>query len=494
MRASGILMPITSLPSKWGVGTLGAEARSFIDFLKASGQTYWQILPIGPTSYGDSPYQSFSSFAGNPYLIDLDDLVAEGLLKKSDFSRIGWGKDPECVDYGKLYKKRFDVLRKAVNNLVSTRYSEFCEFCANEDWWLNDYAFFMSIKAHNNGAAWTEWPDDLRMRNWDVLRAFDEEHVEEMTFWRGVQFLFNEQWQRFKGQAEAAGIKIIGDLPIYVAGDSVDAWAAPDQFQLDEKCEPIEVAGCPPDGFSADGQLWGNPLYDWDRMADDGYEWWMRRISYQYKFYDVLRIDHFRGFESYYAIPAGNKTAAGGRWKQGPGIRFFHTLKAKLGDRAIIAEDLGFLTSEVHEMLRESGYPGMKVLQFAFDSRDGGAENYLPYKYPANSVAYVGTHDNDTAVGWLKTAPKDDVAMAREYLHLDKKEGEAWGLMRTIWASASDTVIVTMQDLLELGSDARINTPSTLGGNWVWRAKEGFATPELAARIHRQAELYRRLP
>ena len=494
MRRAGVLMPITSLPSPWGIGTMGAAARSFIDFLVEAGVSTWEILPIGPTSFGDSPYQSFSSFAGNPYLIDLDDLAAEGLLDRAEYASRTWGNDPARVDYGALYRERFDVLACAVRRLAAEPPAEYAVFCERERAWLEDYALFMALKGAHDGAPWSAWEDPLRRRDLAALDAARAELADELAFWRGVQYLFFCQWGRLQGYAHTAGIEIMGDLPIYVAEDSVEVWAHPEQFQLDENLRPTEVAGCPPDGFSATGQLWGNPLFAWDRMREDGYRWWIGRIAHQFKFYDILRIDHFRGFDSYYAIPAGNTTAAGGQWREGPGIGFFRAVEAELGPRRIVAEDLGFLTPSVHRLLAESGYPGMKVLQFAFDSRDGGAEAYVPFVYPTNSVAYVGTHDNDTALGWLKTAPAEDVTAAREFLGLNTQEGEGWGLMRGVLASASDLAVVLMQDLLELGSEARINTPSTLGGNWTWRARPGFATPELAAKLRRKLALYRRLP
>lgn len=494
MRSAGILMPITALPSPWGVGTLGEEALHFIDFLADSGQSIWQLLPIGPTSYGDSPYQSCSSFAGNPYLIDFDSLREEGLLKPEEYAGISWGADPACVDYSLLYRERFGVLRHAVSRLLEARRDEFEEFCAREYAWLEDYALFMAIKGARGGAPLSEWEEPLRTRDPEALAGASAELADEVTFWKGIQCLFFEQWERLHDHARERSVRLMGDLPIYVAEDSADLWANPGQFQLDEELRPTEVAGCPPDGFSATGQLWGNPLFAWDRMAEDGYRWWIERISFQLKLYDVLRIDHFRGFDSYFAIPAGAETAAGGRWCEGPGKAFFDALERELGKCPIVAEDLGFLTPSVYQLLEDTGCPGMKVLQFAFDSRDGGGRVYQPHNYTPHCVAYVGTHDNDTALGWLATADPDDVAFAREYLHLDPAEGEGWGMMRAIWASVADTAIVTMQDLLELGSEARINTPSTLGGNWCWRALPGFANNTLARKLHRQMELYERLP
>ncbi len=494
MRESGILMPITSLPSPWGVGTLGSEARGFIDFMAEAGVSVWQVLPIVPTSFGDSPYQSFSTFAGNPYLIDLDDLAADGLLERAEYEGRAWGEDPSRVDYGALYRERFEVLGCAVRRLIDQRGDEYRAFCEREAAWLDDYALFMALKDEHGGKPWSTWETPLRHRDPAALADAASMLADRIDFWRGVQFLFFEQWERLHTYAHEAGVRIMGDVPIYVAEDSADVWSHPEQFQLDDDLRPIETAGCPPDGFSATGQLWGNPLFDWEYMRCDGYSWWLKRLAFQLDLYDILRIDHFRGFDSYFAIPAGANTAAGGRWRKGPGIEFFQVMERELGRCNIVAEDLGFLTPSVHQLLADSGYPGMRVLEFAFDSRDGGGALYLPYAYPHHCVAYVGTHDNDTALGWLKTAPAGDAALAREYLHLDAEEGENWGLMRGIWASPADLAIVQMQDLLGLGSEARINTPSTVGSNWCWRALPGFATPELAARVHRQMELYHRLP
>ena len=494
MRSAGILMPLTSLPSPWGVGTLGAEARAFVDFLARAGQTYWQVLPIGPTSYGDSPYQAFSSFAGSPYLIDLDDLCAEGLLKPEEYRGLDWGAEPERVDYSLLYRQRFPVLRQAVRRLRARRLEELAAFCAREADWLDDYALFMALKGRHDGAPWSQWPAPLRRREPAALAAAARELDGELWFWKGVQFLFFRQWEALKARAAEQGVSIIGDLPIYVAMDSADVWADPSQFQMDEALRPTGVAGCPPDGFSADGQRWGNPLFDWEAMKADGYRWWLRRISFQFRFYDVLRIDHFRGFEAYYTIPAGAENAKKGFWKPGPGLDFFRALEAAIGKRPIIAEDLGFLTPAVHQLLADTGFPGMKVLQFAFDSRDGGGRAYQPHNYPANCVAYVGTHDNDTALGWLAEAEPADVALAREYLHLDPAEGENWGMMRAVWASTADCAVVQMQDVLGLGNEARMNTPSTLGGNWQWRCPTGCFTPALARRLRREMKVYQRLP
>ena len=494
MRTSGILMHLTSLPSPHGVGTMGAAAREFVDFLQAAGQTWWQILPVCPTSFGDSPYQTFSTFAGNPYLIDLDDLRAEGLLEKEEYAPLDWGADPLRVDYGRLYQMRYPVLRRACKRLLAAPGPEYAAFCQKNAFWLEDYAFFMALKEAHGGAPWQDWEPAQRNRDPETLERVRRGLGADIDFWKAVQFLFFRQWRALKDYANARGVGVIGDLPIYVSGDSVDVWAHPEQFQLDGNRLPTEVAGCPPDGFSADGQLWGNPLFDWDFMERDGYSWWKRRIAYQCEIYDVLRIDHFRGFDSYYAIPYGAKDARNGRWRQGPGMKLFRAVEAAVGPKHIIAEDLGFLTPSVHALREDSGYPGMKVLEFAFDSRDGSGSVYLPHNFPRNCVAYIGTHDNDTALGWLDTAPPEDAAYAAEYLRLSEAEGLHWGMMRALWASVADTAIVQMQDLLGLGTDARMNVPSTVGSNWQWRAAPGFTTPALASRLRREMELYCRLP
>ncbi len=492
MRRGGILMPISSLPSPYGIGTMGAAAREFVDFLAEGGQSCWQILPIGPTSYGDSPYQSFSSFAGNPYFIDLDILAEWGLLEPEEFQSIDWGSDPARVDYATLYQKRFDVLRLAVSRLGRGEEFELRETPCGADW-LEDYAPFMALKSKYGGVSWLEWPEALRLRQPEAMEAAQKELSGEIDFWKWMQHLFFAQWWTLKEYANQKGISILGDLPIYVALDSADVWANPGQFQLDREGKPIEVAGCPPDGFSADGQLWGNPLFDWERMKEEGYAWWLKRIAWQFQICDTLRIDHFRGFDAYYAIPYGDKTARNGRWRPGPGLDFFQTVNRALGKRDIIAEDLGFLTPSVKKLLKNTGYPGMKVLEFAFDSRDTGSD-YLPHCYPPKCVVYAGTHDNDTIQGWMKHAPRKDVAFAKEYLRLSRREGYHWGMMRSAWASPADLAVMQMQDILGLGSEARMNTPSTLGGNWQWRTLPESFSPELARRLFKEMQVYQRLP
>ena len=492
MRRAGVLMPVFSLPSPHGIGTMGAAAREFILFLEAAGQRYWQTLPLGPTSYGDSPYQSFSSRAGNPYFIDLDELAAEGLLEREEYQGLDWGADPERVDYGLLYQTRYPVLRRACARLLAGDRREFDHFCQEHRDWLEDYALFMAIKDSQGGVAWSQWPEGLRLRRPRELERARRELAEAVTFWKAVQYLFFRQWGALRAFAHVHHVDIVGDLPIYVSLDSADVWASPEQFQLDETLTPTEVAGCPPDGFSADGQLWGNPLFRWDRMREEGYRWWVDRVAFQFRLYDVLRIDHFRGFDEYYAIPYGEDTARNGRWRPGPGMEFFRAMEAKLGRPRIIAEDLGFLTPTVHQLLADTGFPGMRVLQFAFDSRDSTSA-YLPHCFIRHCVAYTGTHDNDTIQGWMATAPAESVRRAREYLRLNRREGYHWGMLRSLWASVADLTVVQAQDLLGLGNEARINEPSTVGTNWLWRARTGVFTPRLAAKLRHEMELYGRL-
>jgi 4-alpha-glucanotransferase len=470
---------------------MGKDARKFVDFLVKGGQTYWQILPICPTSYGDSPYQSFSSFAGNPYFIDLEYLCKDKLLTKKECESFDWGGSEKYIDYGVMYESRYALLKKAYARFVKNVPQDYEDFCENEKEWLDEYALFMALKDANDGKAWSEWDDDLRLRKKKALDTASKEYAEDINFYKMLQYLFFEQWRSLKAYANGKGIQIIGDVPIYVAGDSADVWANPKQFYLDKELNPIEVAGCPPDAFSADGQLWGNPLFRWDVMKKDNYAWWTKRIKAMSELYDIIRIDHFRGFDSYYAIPAKDDTAKNGQWKKGPGMDLFNQLEKELGKLPIIVEDLGFLTPSVHKLLEDSGFPGMKVIQFAFDSREGS--NYLPHTYTQHCVVYTGTHDNDTVMGWMKTAPKASVKFAKEYLNLTKEEGYNWGMMRAAWASVADMAIVPMQDLIGLGSEARINIPSTLGENWKWRATADQITGAMAKRLYKYMEMYGRI-
>lgn len=490
MRRNGVLMHITSLPSPYGIGTMGDAAYKFVDFLVAGGQTYWQILPIGPTSYGDSPYQSFSTYAGNPYMIDLDLLRVDGYLKEEEYQHVCFGDSETSIDFGVLHEKRYPILRKAVKRLMEQDVKAVEVFCKEQDFWIVDYALFMALKNENNGTSWLEWNTDIRLRREEALEAAKLRLEDEIKFWEGVQYLFFKQWSKLKAYANENNIQIIGDVPIYVALDSVDVWASPQEFQLNrDTMEPTEIAGCPPDGFTADGQLWGNPLFDWAHMEADEFKWWIHRVKVQCSMFDVLRIDHFRGFDEYYAIPFGSVNAKNGRWKKGPGIKLFQAIKAELGEENIIAEDLGFLTDSVKELLEETGYPGMKVLLFGFDTRDSGS--YLPHSYIENSVAYIGTHDNETIMGWIEHAPKEDVEKAFAYLRIHDGEEYHWGFMRNLWVSVSNLTIVQMQDILGLYN--RMNTPSTLGENWKWRVDANVFTEELSDKLMYEMKMYERI-
>ena len=492
MRKNGILMHLSSLPSPYGIGTMGKTARDFVDFLKQSGQAYWQLLPICPTSYGDSPYQSYSTFAGNPYFIDLDKLEENGLLCKADYENVDWESTPEKVNYGVMYHKRYDILRKATNRFLENPPKDFPCFCEENDFWLSDFALFMTLKDVHGGLPWSEWTTPFRNREVQALEEATEVYQDSISFWKVLQYLFFRQWEELKTYANESGISIIGDLPIYVSLDSVDVWAHPELFQLDEGNVPKEVAGVPPDGFTADGQLWGNPLFDWDYMEQNGFQWWIQRIGYLCRVYDTLRIDHFRGFESYYAVPYGETDAKRGYWKQGPGMKLFHAVEQAIGRQPIIAEDLGYLTDSVKTLLKDSGFPGMKVMEFAFDRRDASGIEYLPHNYTRHCVAYAGTHDNDTIIGWFQDANPEDTAYAKEYLHISEHESLNWSMMCALWASVADLTIVQAQDLLGLGSEARMNEPSTVGKNWQWRALPGVFTKELAQKLHRKMEIYER--
>ena len=490
-RASGVLMPVFSLPSKYGIGCFSKEAYKFVDQLKKAGQSYWQILPLGPTGYGDSPYQSFSTYAGNPYFIDLKTLVKEGLLTKKECKEVRC-KEQKKIDYEKIYQNRFKILKKAYRRFQKNdKYEKFLEENA---FWLEDYCMYMAIKDAHEGKSWSEWEELLKKREKTALEKVKEELEDEIGFYQFQQYEFDRQWKKLHTYAKEQGIQIIGDIPIYVAFDSADAWAAPELFQFDEENNPIRVAGCPPDAFAKTGQLWGNPLYDWEYHKKTGYAWWMRRIAHCFALYDIVRIDHFRGFDEYYAIPYGEKTARNGKWQQGPGMDLFGAVREQFGDLPIIAEDLGFLTDSVRRMLKESGYPGMKVLQFAFDSRE--ESDYLPHNYERNCVVYTGTHDNNTVMGWYDELSPEDKKLAVDYLHnaYTPKKEIYWDYIALAMRSVADTCIIPVQDYLGLGKEARINTPSTLGGNWVYRLPKKTFDAAKIRKIRRMTEICARLP
>ena len=492
MRRNGMLLPIASLPSPYGIGGFSKEAYEFIDLLEETGQKLWQILPLGPTSYGDSPYQSFSTFAGNPYFIDLDTLVEKGWLTKEACEASDYGDNESYIDYGRIYNSRFVLLKQAFLNSDVLSDEKFAEFCKANQHWLPDYALYMALKNQNDGKSWIEWEEEIRLRKPEAVECYKKELEEECNFYEFLQYEFHEQWTKVKEYAHEKGIQIVGDVPIYVAFDSADTWANPELFQLDEKNLPLGVAGCPPDAFSATGQLWGNPLYNWAYHKTTGYDWWLKRIAYCFDLYDIVRIDHFRGFDEYYSIPYGDETAVNGHWEKGPGMDLFDTVKEKLGELDIIAEDLGFLTESVFQLLKDSGYPGMKVLQFAFDPSEDS--DYLTYKYQRNCVVYTGTHDNDTTAGWFEKLSDGDREVALRYMNsfYTPKEEQHWDLIALAMRSTADTCIIPVQDFLGLGSEARINMPSTLGDNWKWRMTKGAFSEELKEKIRRMTKLYGR--
>lgn len=489
MRRSGVILPIFSLPSDYGIGTLGKEAYKFVDFLKKSKQSIWQILPVGPTSYGDSPYQSFSTFAGNPYFIDLEMLTEDGLLTKEQIESFEFGDDETDIDYALMYESRYKVLKIAYKNIQAKNKRSFSIFKSKNKLWLYDYALFMAIKDYNNGVSWNTWDEDIKSRKIEAVKKYSELLKDEIEFYMFLQFLFYKQWKALKTYANKKGIKIVGDIPIYVAEDSADVWANTKLFMLDENLVPKEVSGCPPDAFSETGQLWGNPIYDWEAMSKNNYAWWVERVRAALKLFDVIRIDHFRGFESYWAIPYADETAINGEWKKGPGIKVFEAIKDELGDIEVIAEDLGYITQEVKDLLKECNYPGMKVLQFAFDPT--GDSEYLPHNYNKNTVVYTGTHDNDTIKSWFESLSEEEKEFCKEYTGM-KNSDDNFAFIKCAISSVSDTAIIQMQDVLGCDGDARINMPSTIGFNWRWRMKKGDASDCLANKLKELNEIYGR--
>ena len=493
-RSSGILFHPTSLPGKYGIGTLGKEAYAFIDFLKKSRQKLWQIFPLGPTGYGDSPYQSFSSFAGNPYLIDFDLLIEAHLLSEEDLRDVFFGDNEEYIDYGAIYNQKYPLLRKAYENFKSSDNHEMREnledFKRENASWLNDYSLYISLKNHFNGLPWNEWAHDIKNREHGAMEHYKNELADDIEYHNFIQFLFFKQWGDVKRYANENGIKIIGDIPIFVAADSSDAWANPEIFLFDEERKPVKVAGVPPDYFSATGQLWGNPLYNWQKLKETNYSWWVERVRANLSTCDIIRIDHFRGFEAYWAVPYGDDTAINGQWEPGPGIDLFNAIKSQLGKLPIIAEDLGLMTQGVIDLREATGFPGMKILGFAFDS--GEENDYLPHTYTKNCVVYTGTHDNDTLIGWFQKAKEEDRQFARDYLNSRSDDEIHWDAIRGAWSSVASMAISPVQDFLGLGSEARINTPGVAAGNWQWRLRHGVLTDELAERIAKLTRVYSR--
>ena len=490
MRECGILLPVSALPSKYGIGCFSHEAYEFIDQLKKAGQSYWQILPLGPTGYGDSPYQSFSSYAGNPYFIDLETLVKEGLITEKDCSMLDSGQYEERVNYGNLYTTRTVILRKAFNSFKGG--ADYNEFISENAFWLDDYCLYMAIKTENDGESFLNWQEEYRNRDKKTLEKAKKELASEIEFYQFQQYEFYKQWNNLHKYANKNNIKIIGDIPIYVALDSSDTWAEPLLYQFDSNNLPQAVSGCPPDGFSKTGQLWGSPLYNWEYHKETGYKWWTDRIAHCFKLYDIVRIDHFRGFDEYYSIPYGDKNAVNGTWKKGPGKDLFETLEKNLGKLNIIAEDLGFVTDSVRELLESTGFPGMKVLQLAFDERE--AANYLPYTHTRNCVVYTGTHDNNTTRGWYNDTSESCKIFIKDYLDNQyiNEENISWRMVSLAMSSVADLCIIPMQDYLNLGSSARINTPSVLGNNWEWRLTKNSVGDRILDRIRSLAVTYGR--
>ena len=492
-RSSGILMHISSLPNKYGIGTFGKSAYDFVDFLYESSQKYWQILPLNPTGYGNSPYSSFSSFAGNYLFIDIDILIEEGMLSKEDLEGLDFGQNKEKVDYEKVISTKNMLLKKAYENKYNKITDEIEKFRKTNKEWIDDFALFMALKNQFDYVAWNKWDDDIKSRNKKAVEFYKKELKDEINFWVFTQYLFFQQWNELKIYANNLDIKIIGDIPIYVAEDSVDTWVHSDIFHLDNDLIPISVAGCPPDGFSDTGQLWGNPIYRWDVLEKRKFDWWISRIKSCYKMYDIIRIDHFKGIECYWSIPYGSETAATGEWVKGPREKLFNAIRKQVGKIDIIAEDLGYVTEETIQLRDKFCFPGMKILLFAFYSKDS-KDAFLPHNYRSNFISYTGTHDNETVMGWIKSTDEEIVEYALEYLGINKNDTKEyhWGFIRAVWSSVADLAIVPMQDFLGLDNSARMNIPSTVGGNWEWRAKKEVFTEELSQKIKKLTNIYGR--
>ena len=467
-RSSGVLMHITSLPGEFGIGTFGKSAYDFVDFLEETKQTYWQILPLTTTSYGDSPYQSFSAVAGNLNLIDFSLLKEEGLLEESDYSNVNFGENPEKIDYALLFEVRRPILEKAVANTAkySNVLAEIEKFEKDNSSWLADYAEYMAIKESFGYQSFIHWDEDIKKGEKAAREKYRTELQDSIRYYTVTQYFFFKQWLALKEYANDKGVKIIGDMPIYVSADSVEMWTMPELFKVDENNEPLYVAGCPADDFSPTGQLWGNPIYDWEKHKEQGFSWWIYRVQESFKIYDVLRIDHFKGFSDFWQIDKDAENAVNGTWEAGPGIELFQKIKEQLGDLPIIAENLGFIDEKAEKLLDDSGYPGMKILQFAFPGEDNLDR---PHHYTQNSVAYTGTHDNDVVNGWYEKLSESEQELVSEYLNRRNDETITEAMIRGIYSSVSDYAILTMQDLLDKDATSRMNVPSTVGGNWEWR-------------------------
>lgn len=480
-RGSGLLLHISSLPNHYGIGTIGKEAKDFADFLERSGQKYWQLLPVGPTSYGDSPYQSYSTFAGNPYFIDLESLRDEGLLEEEYLQNFRNDGQNDYVDYEKLYKEKYEILKKAYENF-DRDLIDFQFFKNENSFWLKDFSLYMSIKDDHGGKPWTEWEEEFKFRNTETLKKYTEENLEKIDFYNFIQYEFFKQWDDLKEYLESKNIKVIGDLPIYVAEDSSDTWANPELFKLREDLNPAFVGGVPPDAFSEDGQLWGNPVYDWEYHKEHDYKWWIERIRYTFSIFDIVRIDHFRGFEAFWEVPFGEETAINGKWVKGPDRDLFEKIFDEIGRLPIIAEDLGVITDDVIKLKDFTGFPGMEVLQFAFSPY--GESDFLPHNHEKNSIVYTGTHDNDTIKGYLEKLDDEEIDFLRNYFNLTEEEDYNWGMIRGAMTSVSKISIFQVQDLLFLGNEARMNTPGTLGDNWNWRLKINQLDKNIEKRLY----------
>ena len=483
-RSSGVLLSVTSLPSRYGIGCFSQEAYDLVDWLVKAGQTWWQILPLGPTCYGpsdDSPYQSYSAFAGNPYMICLDTLIKEGVLSRKECDALDFGENPVKVDYDKLHENRYTLLRRAYERSNIAADPEYQEFLRENNWWLADYALFMALKNFFGDVSWTSWPQDIRLRWGYALDYYREKLYFDIEFQQYLQFKFFQQWLKLKKYANDKGIQIIGDMPIYVSLDSSDVWAHPELFQLDENNTPTAIAGCPPDAFAADGQVWGNPLYRWDYHEQTGFDWWVSRLYQSFRLYDSVRIDHFRGMDEYFSIPYGAATAKDGHWEPGPGMKLFRMVEQRLGKKQLIAEDLGLMTDTVRQLVTDSGFPNMKVIQFGFDVNDLGKTNdYLPHNYDRNCVVYTGTHDNETIAGWFKGLKKKEKQLLRDYMDDNHTPDAEFyrAINRMAMATTANICILPIQDVLGLGNEARMNQPSTVMTNWRWRMNSDMLTKD----------------
>ncbi len=489
-RGAGILLPISSLPSAHGIGTFGHAAFKFVDLLADLKQKYWQILPMGPLTVGDSPFQSISLFAGNPYYIDLEDLIEDGLLLREEVDAHQWGASGECIDYAVLYENRYTVLQSAYKRF-DCRNEQYIAFCDASKIWLEDYSLYMALKYHFGGKAWYEWDKPLRDRSKETLAQYRDKLSEQILFWKFCQYEFYRQWEILREYAKKKGVQMIGDLPFYVAYDSVDVWTHRNLFLLDARGRMKCVAACPPDDFSKEGQIWGNPVYDWDAMEADGYSWWKLRIRQQAAMFDIIKVDYFLGVVKYFSIETGKTDIRDGRWSKGPGRKLVEVIEKAAGDKKIIAENMGTVLPGVNKLIRKMGWPDIKVLLFAFDGKPDN--EYLPHNYAdSNTVLYAGTHDNDTIVGYYRDCTDYELAYMYSYLNIDSKEQISDAMIRTAYSSIADVVILQMQDILQLGSEARMNRPSTIGSNWKWRFSDELLPEERRNWIRTQTALYRR--